>query len=464
MGIYYAYILKSAICLVCFYSLYRSLLSRETFHRFNRITLMSVLFLSFIIPLLQITVTQQTEISQTVATVEQLLIATDMPVQTTETVVRPIKESFSWMQMVAVIYLVGIFFLVCRNLYSFCRMYLLLKSGGREKLDGYVTLIVHERDIAPFSWMKYIVISHKDLEENGQEILIHEYAHIRNGHSWDLLAADICIYLQWFNPAAWLLKQEFQDIHEYEADETVLKKGIDAKQYQLLLIKKAVGTRLYSMTNSLNHSKLKKRIAMMLKEKSNPWARLKYLYALPLVALAIVAFSCNGNNKPTPVASVSVEEPKVEEPVIDSVGINPKPFIAKQLEEKKPPLVIMDGKEVDASVFLELPDERIRSARGTKPAEALKMYGEKAKNGVWQISTFSANKIKVNGVVQDEQDKPIVGGLVFMEGSNAAIITDEKGKFVREAPEDAMLKVSADGYISQKIKPSPNPIIRLKKK
>ena len=151
--------------------------------------------------------------------------------------------------------------------------------------------MVHDRAIAPFSWMIYIVISREDLEENGREILIHEAAHIRNCHSWDLLIADICIFFQWFNPGAWLLKQELQNIHEYEADETVINEGVNAKEYQLLLIKKAVGTRLYSMANSFNHSKLKKRITMMLKEKSNPWARLKYLYVLPLAAIAVTAFA-----------------------------------------------------------------------------------------------------------------------------------------------------------------------------
>ena len=124
--------------------------------------------------------------------------------------------------------------------------------------------------------MKFVVISEKDLKENGEEILTHEYAHIRKKHSIDLLIADVCIFFQWFNPASWLLKQELQNIHEFEADESVIAQGIDAKKYQLLLIKKAVGTRLYSMANSFNHSSLKKRITMMLKKKSNPWARLKY--------------------------------------------------------------------------------------------------------------------------------------------------------------------------------------------
>lgn len=112
--------------------------------------------------------------------------------------------------------------------------------------------------VAPFSWMKYIVISRQDYEENGREILIHEKEHIRLKHSYDLLFLQLYQVIYWFNPVAWLLKRELQIIHEYEADEKVLQTGIDAKKYQLLLIKKAVGSqRFTSMTNSFNHSKLK---------------------------------------------------------------------------------------------------------------------------------------------------------------------------------------------------------------
>ena len=139
--------------------------------------------------------------------------------------------------------------------------------------------------------MKYIVLSEKDYAESGETILTHERAHITNLHSWDLILADLCVFFQWFNPAAWLLKQELQNIHEYEADEWVINHGIDAKKYQLLLIKKAVGTRLYSMANNLNHSNLKKRITMMIKKKSNPWACMKYLYILPLATIAVAAFA-----------------------------------------------------------------------------------------------------------------------------------------------------------------------------
>ena len=298
--------LKSSFCLAVFYLFYRLLLSRETFHRFNRIALLGILLLSCLLPFVEVSVRRPVEMYQTMMTWEQWLLLTDLA--GTETHAVQVQENVvTWIQGLLLVYLFGILFFMLRNIYSLFGLWVLLKSGRREKVSDYVVtvvkavLIVHEREISPFSWMRYIVISQKDLHENGREILTHELAHIRNRHSWDLFAADICIFFQWFNPAAWLLKQELQNIHEYEADETVINEGVDARQYQLLLIKKAVGTRLYSMANSFNHSKLKKRITMMLKEKSSPWARLKYLYVLPVAAIAVTAFA-------RPEVSETVEE------------------------------------------------------------------------------------------------------------------------------------------------------------
>ena len=306
MGILFVYILKSSFCLAVFYLFYRLLLSRETFHRFNRIALLGILLLSCLLPFVEVSVRRPVEMYQTMMTWEQWLLLTDLA--GTETHAVQVQDNVvTWIQGLLLVYLFGILFFMLRNIYSLFGLWVLLKSGRREKVSDYVVtvvkavLIVHERDISPFSWMRYIVISQKDLHENGREILTHELAHIRNRHSWDLFAADICIFFQWFNPAAWLLKQELQNIHEYEADETVINEGVDARQYQLLLIKKAVGTRLYSMANSFNHSKLKKRITMMLKEKSSPWARLKYLYVLPVAAIAVTAFA-------RPEVSETVEE------------------------------------------------------------------------------------------------------------------------------------------------------------
>ena len=339
MGFFFVYILKSGVCLSLFYLFYRLLLSKETFYRFNRIALLGILVFSLLLPLIEVTKAPQNEINQAVLTIEQLLVMAENHQETQVTtvvegddLVDTWRSPVHWIEIVLLFYIAGIFFLVCRNVYSLFRLVRLMNTAQRRQIDKHTVLLVHDRNVAPFSWMKFVVISRTDLEENGREILIHECAHIRKHHSWDLLIADICIFFQWFNPGAWLLKQELQNIHEYEADEAVINEGINARDYQLLLIKKAVGTRLYSMANSFNHSKLKKRITMMLKEKSSPWARLKYLYVLPVAAIAVTAFARpEVSDKVEKISSVKVNDLAaiVETKVAESAGDTTKPADVK---------------------------------------------------------------------------------------------------------------------------------------
>ena len=424
MGVFFIYILKSSVCLVLFYLFFRLLLSKETFHRFNRMALLGVLFFSLLIPCIEVTTRHQVEVQQAMLSIEQLLLMAEL--EATPVEAGAVQETVaSWIQIVLLVYLAGILFLACRSIYSLISLFRLIHSGKREKLEKGGTLVIHHQEIAPFSWMKYIVISQKDLEENGREILIHEMAHIHHRHSFDLLLADICIFFQWFNPGAWLLKQELQNIHEYEADETVINEGVNAKEYQLLLIKKAVGTRLYSMANSFNHSKLKKRITMMLKEKSNPWARLKYLYVLPLAAIAVTAFArpeISEKMEEISVAKVNdlatIVEKKSEENVVkepadtaknkvivvgyraekkDSALTSGEKKVALSVrgvsgEEK--PLVIINGKESDYEVVNALNPERIESISVIGAEKAIKIYGEKAKDGLMDIKLYSEKKFK----------------------------------------------------------------------
>ena len=359
MGVFFIYILKSSVCLVLFYLFFRLLLSKETFHRFNRMALLGVLFFSLLIPCIEVTTRHQVEVQQAVLSIEQLLLMAEL--EATPANVGAVQETsaISWVQIVLLVYLAGILFLACRNIYSLICLFRLIHSGKHEKLEKGVTLVVHNQEIAPFSWMNYIVISRKDLEENGREILIHEMAHIHHRHSVDLLVADICIFFQWFNPGAWLLKQELQNVHEYEADETVINEGVNAKEYQLLLIKKAVGTRLYSMANSFNHSKLKKRITMMLKRKSNPWARLKYLYVLPLTAVAVVAFARPeisrelGKISSAKISEIvpvkEVIEPKKAEPVVEAVPAPVEKPAVKEVVASAPQVVKVIKTEAKAN-------------------------------------------------------------------------------------------------------------------
>lgn len=448
MGEFAVYILKSAVCISVFYLFYRLLLSRETFHRFNRYAMLGILLLSLLIPFCEITIKQHGEIQQTVLSIEQLLLLADAAAeQTSATYVA--KEKTNGIQIALLIYVAGVAFFFIRHIYSLMRLCLLLKKSKREILENGVILILHNRNhLSPFSWMRYIAISEKDMEENGREILIHELAHIRNRHSIDLLIADVYIFFQWFNPAAWLLKQEMQNIHEYEADEAVIEQGIDAKTYQLLIIRKTVGIRLYSMANGFNHSKLKKRITMMLKEKSSPWTKLKYLYVLPLAAIAVSAFArpeiynelkeisevkvndltamvAVNTNENSEIIYLATDSNQVKEKKQENVQLKvtnvltPVPYPDETvIVASKIPLIIVDGKEISQDEMSALSPNSIKSITVLKDKLAIELYGEKAVDGVIVIELLTDEEL----AKKPNQPKKIIISSTQRQLSDSALV------------------------------------------
>ncbi|MDR2292849.1 MAG: M56 family metallopeptidase, partial [Prevotellaceae bacterium] len=364
MGTILVYIIKSGICLSVFYLFYKILLSNETFHRFNRAALLGILFLSVVLPFIEISSHQP--LSEIPDNLMLLLQSEIMSSNTSSIALIEQPETpavtLTWLHALLLIYIAGIIFLAIRNIYSIIKLYILIKNGKRQVLENNITLIVHNSHTAPFSWFGYIVISEKDFDENGNEIISHEKAHIKKRHSIDLLICHIYDTLQWINPVAWLFKRELQNIHEYEADEAVLKKGINTKQYQLLLIQKAVGAKLFALANNFNKNKLQKRIAMMSKNKSNPLSKLKYLYVLPMLAIVITTFANpQVKNEMEKISSVSIsdfisqngnsthETDAEQMPLMVNLTVNTQDSIAEQKPEKSNSnvVIIVDGKAVN---------------------------------------------------------------------------------------------------------------------
>lgn len=284
MGEFFIYAVKCGFCLIAFYLFYKLCLSRDTFHAFNRKAILLLMGLALVVPLIHVTLHPGSPVSPMILNVDSLA-ATVQPVSAGP------APGLSPIQWLFAIYLSGIILFAVSFIGSLFRLRTLLDSGRRVKGEGKEKIIVIDRDIAPFSWFYYIVLSREDYEQNAREILAHERAHLSLHHSADIAWCNLMIVFQWYNPAAWLLRRELQNVHEYEADEAVLRKGVDARSYQLLLIRKAVGNERFMMANNLNHSSLKKRITMMKMQKSNSWNRAKLLLALPLTAVAVVAFA-----------------------------------------------------------------------------------------------------------------------------------------------------------------------------
>ena len=295
MEAFLLYIFRSTICLTLFLIFFKVLLCRDTFFRWNRFILLGGILFCLVWPFVEFEAEPspfrqhlnelEKVITGYVPEEEQTAMIYALPTTDTEV----LTESKGNIPYTGWIYVGGMGICLLFWLLAYRRMFGILRSGESIPREGY-TLVVVSGKICPFSWRNYIVLSRQDYE-GYKEIIAHECIHIRKKHTWDLYLIQLLLVFHWFNPAVWLLRRELQDIHEYEADEGVIKQGIDATKYQLLLVKKAVGSRVESIANSFNHSKLKNRITMMLKEKSNRWARLKILLFLPLAVLIAQAFA-----------------------------------------------------------------------------------------------------------------------------------------------------------------------------
>lgn len=309
------FLLKSAILLSVLYGCFFVLLSRETFHRFNRGVLLAILVSSLVLPAWQITLDRSRLVPEWVLhpddtriteTEDDMAEAQARTPGSTEERHRPYmapdnrehighahapSTPFPWHTVLYILYFLGIAW----HLFSVLRQILAFRHDVRHGIktrDKYGnSIIIRGGNFAPYSFFRHIVMSAKDYENSRHPILTHEQAHIRLGHSWDILLLESVCTLQWFNPLVWMLARDLRAVHEYEADKAVLDLGIDATRYQQLLVIKAFGTRLQSVTNSLSHGSLKDRIIMMKKTKSSGLLMLKGLFLPLFMGIAVVAFA-----------------------------------------------------------------------------------------------------------------------------------------------------------------------------
>ena len=422
MSAFFVYILQSAVCLAILFLFYSILLSRETFYRYNRVALLCLIPLSFVLPLCHLPLfTENESVAPVPVVILDNLSAFSYVTDDVEATAAPVPVA---LVAAIVLYWAGVVFFVARYIVTIVHLLRLMSSGRRVTDDEGRQIIVLPRSIAPFSWFGRIVLSEEDYAAHSREILLHESAHIRKRHSLDLLVADLCTpvtWLQWFNPAAWLLKRELQTVHEYEADAEVIDQGIDARQYQLLLIKRSVGSKFYCVTNHFNHNKLNKRITMMLKKKSNRKATWKYLYVIPVALCTVTVFarpevserldeiastdllamldkvdsqSATDQSQMVITAASNSNQTNTLNVNIDESGDSSQGNKLKIniTENGKPAsmdsaLCIVDGKKVSREEIDKLSPDQIKSVTVLKGKMAVEKYGDEAKGGALLIST-----------------------------------------------------------------------------
>ena len=305
MAAFIIYIIRWAVCLTLLYSFFGLFLKRETLHGFNRVVLLAILWASMLLPLCQITIGSNI-ITENRGIIEQQLKHVQNPVfEYPEHVVYhyddsevtyktpPIRENMHLIvPTVILVYLAGLIVVWVRYFWQLAALLLLIRRSKRIEVEGLpkgVCVLVHPDIKTPCSWMRWVILNPADVPM--RPILQHELAHIRLGHSWDMLFCELTCRMLWFVPFAWMLRQDLRDVHEYQADRRVLQGGIRDEEYQLLLIKKATSTGLQPVVNAFNQSPIKRRFKMMYRKPSRRWVALKAAYLLPLSALALVAFA-----------------------------------------------------------------------------------------------------------------------------------------------------------------------------
>lgn len=440
---FFVYIIKVAVLQTVFYLTYKLLLSRESFHAFNRGVLLTMQAAALLLPLLHITLETPAPVHHTIALAEATFVQT-------ATVADGDGAGLTFIQVLTLVWIAGFVLLLVRSVVSLVRLMMLLRSGRLCETCGTLVTVV-SGDTAPFSWFNRIVISLKDYLSGAREIVIHEQAHVSHHHSVDIALCNTIIMFCWFSPAAWLLRAELRDVHEYEADDAVLRQGVDASGYQLLLIRKAVGERLFAMANNLNQTNLKKRITMMKMKKSNPWNRVKAAIVLPLAAVSVLVFATPAATKMA--GEVALESDKVVSEAgamivkadansenMTSVKVSATAKMAVPADSVKQSvrvgaksvpddvLVVIDGRETNMNELNGLDASKINSVTVLKDDSATKIYGDKAKNGVIVVtmkksadessasSASSENKAtagKVNTITINQKGNPAAVGDVM---------------------------------------------------
>ena len=294
MPILIAYLLKLSIGVTVLYLFYQLVLRRLTFYNWNRWYFLTYTMLVFLIPFIDVSHALNTSVSNTTGIIKFVPILADYTNVKTSAPTSDSNFGLDLWNAVNLIFYGGIMFLLVRLLIQYVS-YRRLRNSSQRILEGPIKIFQVNKRIIPFSFGDSIFINQQlhNCDELG-EIIRHEFVHVRQKHTIDIIWGELFCAFNWYNPFAWMIRKALRQNLEFIADEQVLQGGIDKKQYQYLLLK-VIGSSEFRIASQFNFSSLKKRIAMMNRIKSAKINLFRFLFVLPLLAVLTIAFRSKQN-------------------------------------------------------------------------------------------------------------------------------------------------------------------------
>ncbi|MBN1779695.1 hypothetical protein JW948_01090 [bacterium] len=307
---YFAFMLKTGICLAAMTMLYTIFLRKETFFQMNRCFLLVSLIGSMLIPFSQFSFPGMTEFLKRFPWLlpeASHPVSAGMEVAQTSGVASHHFAALNWQGVLTCIYLAGVLFFGIRFLLYLVRIRILIRTSQVVRARDY-RIVWIRRPISPFSFFNIVFMNRDHLaKKDFQKIIAHERIHMRQWHTVDLFLAEMILVLQWMNPFVWPYKRFLKETHEYLADAGVIAQGCDAASYQLLIVEQIVGTRLFGFSSSFHHTQIKRRIQMMLQNPSRKRNRMKLFLFVPVVMFLTILFTSLGQVRGAYAAPVPPE-------------------------------------------------------------------------------------------------------------------------------------------------------------
>jgi hypothetical protein len=282
------YLLKLSVSLSVVYLFYVFVLRRLTFYNWNRWYLAGYSFLAFLIPFVNISPVLENNRWDKNAVLQFIPMFSRLEADQANLT----GNKFAWWTLLLAGASVGIMLMLIRFLVRYIS-FQRIRSSAQLMVDGGVKVYHVDKSIIPFSFGNAIFINPQlHSEEDLAQIIHHEFIHVKQKHTIDILWGELLCMLNWYNPFAWMIRKAMRQNLEFIADHKVLENGIDKKHYQYLLLK-VTGAAHFSITQQFNFSSLKKRIIMMNRSRSAKIQLTRFLFLLPLLTVLLLAFRQN---------------------------------------------------------------------------------------------------------------------------------------------------------------------------